>query len=830
MEKKYTYLFHKKSNDIKKVELDNAIVEIYYLAYRIPTKDELKTYKINKTVEEIKREISENDSHMPLYDVFTSNIYIVQKRNVYIRVVMHDYRFPDELIIDNIVKTRDRKLKKVQNNPELAKDLVYMRTIRKTELMIDFMNQLDHQTLYNTYLSIFYRYAPELGNATYTCLRKSFIPHKSHLSPYYSKDEIIKLGMNMGIIVIPKDTSYVDYKDSLTKNDYQEICKKIQENDIAAETLVLHQNYIVENNMVGLVQYYTAKGSYDINMYLRGLTRYEYKNEYLENNIEKMWNLVLNAPAFDNNYILYRFVGNDDFLKHLEVGDIFMDKGFTSTTRDPFYRTDLYKFGFVLIKIRIPKNIKGVGLCLETLSHFPNEEEIILPPLAKLKLISKNDKCEYYHPNETFVGNVDKRYEFEWIGNSEMKITGRTEIYKDTKTIDFLKLDKIRTVTIKEKTDILLSKYFDPMNRIKCKIGDNTYYVIAEHYDSSGIYSKLYSIKTSDGFSLYTMYDNYTLFIIEIGEVDGLRAMKVNYHTKYSRLNRQEILGDDNFIMFLSGIANYYDIPNIVIYADYISCDKLKKKDLQKIQLSRENFFKLHRPIMKNISGGNNIVSCVDVLADSKSSDADRKKCMDINKEFDGDLYYIPSMNKKQRNFLGKQNDERDIREETDIDVDITYTGGSYCVDFYKYLKYNTKRYENTTTTNSELQPVFSYYDLDLLKSVSPLSILIKEDRDEIYQIYVKNYKLNPENKDNIADFYIWMIDNKCYLMDIFVQKINRLYRYENPFKKGYYILDAAAYLYNRGLVKTYNRYIKITNDENHQILTLPSNEYSIRR
>jgi hypothetical protein len=74
------------------------------------------------------------------------------------------------------------------------------------------------------------------------------------------------------------------------------------------------------------------------------------------------------------------------------------------------------------------------------------------------------------------------------------------------------------------------------------------------------------------------------------------------------------------------------------------------------------------------------------------------------------------------------------------------------------------------------------------------------------------------------------MIENKCYLMDIFVKKMDRVYRIENPFKKGYYVLDAMAYLYNQHYVNTYSRYIKIAIDDDHQLLVVPKNEYRIRR
>ena len=35
-----------------------------------------------------------------------------------------------------------------------------------------------------------------IGNKTYTCIRRLFIP-QGHLKPYYTKDEVLKLSMNM---------------------------------------------------------------------------------------------------------------------------------------------------------------------------------------------------------------------------------------------------------------------------------------------------------------------------------------------------------------------------------------------------------------------------------------------------------------------------------------------------------------------------------------------------------------------------------------------------------------------------------------------------------
>jgi hypothetical protein len=857
-------LFNKKENTIKSIPLDTAIFELYYLRYRIPTQEELDSLKLKTNVDEIKRDLSSNDLYIPLYDAFTFNIYIVQRRNVYIRVINHDYRFPDDLVMEAIKHSHEKKTNKLKKNPDLENDKVFMRSIRKAELMIEFMNQFDKTILHNTYVKVFFHYAPEIGNATYTCMRKSFIPHKGHLTPYYTRDEVIKLGMNMELIKIPAKMSYIDFKDSLTTNDYKEICSKIQENDVSADILIKHQNYIVNNDMVGLIQYYTIQGSYFMNQYMRGMTKYEYKNEYLEENIEKMWNLVLNAPPFDNDYIVYRFVSSDDYLKHLNKGDIFKDDGFTSTTRDPFYRNDLYKFGFILIKIKIPAKVKGIGLCLETLSHFPSEEEIILPPLTNLKLVSKDADCEYHHPDEEFVASIKTRYEFVWVSNDKIKFPKRTKLPPEyaTNVLDFLAINKIRSITIKEKIDYLIRNYFDPMNRIKCKIGEKEFYVVAEWYDSTGPYEEMYSLKTSEGFSLYSIYKNYILFMIEIAEINDYSHMKINYFTKYSTLDREEIMGDDNFIRFISSVAYYFDIPNVVIYADFMSCDKGT--------MTKESTSKISRSKVKKLKNEISVVAAVAVEAAQRDtilkpenpesikyemydySIKNDRTNMDEHKQNHTREYPKYKMDrpvvftKKQRTYMtvpgkpekkstnkkgkGTSTCSGDSIDEEEELIDV-FTGGSYCLDFYKYFKNGERRYENTNTLNVELQPKFSYHDLDTLKTIQPLKILKKEDRDEIYQIYVKSYVLESSfENDNLADFYTWMIENKCYLMDIFIKKMDKIFRDDNPFRKGMYILDAMAYLYNRHYVNTYSRYIKMVIDEEHQLLTLPKNDYRIRR
>ena len=93
-------------------------------------------------------------------------------------------------------------------------------------------------------------------------------------------------------------------------------------------------------------------------------------------NINKINQLIHQAPVLEKDCIVYRFIWDDSFLKNLKKGDIFKDKGFLSTTRDPFYSPGLQgNFGLTLLKIKIPKNKKGSGLLIETCSLFRNENE-----------------------------------------------------------------------------------------------------------------------------------------------------------------------------------------------------------------------------------------------------------------------------------------------------------------------------------------------------------------------------------------------------------------------------------------------------------------------
>jgi len=115
-------------------------------------------------------------------------------------------------------------------------------------------------------------------------------------------------------------------------------------------------------------------------------------------------------------------------------------------------------------------------------------------------------------------------------------------------------------------------------------------------------------------------------------------------------------------------------------------------------------------------------------------------------------------------------------------------------------LKLDKKRYDKFDSM--VIKPKFSYYQLDRLKSINPYKIL-SQYKDELYQIYKAAYK-DIKHKQNLADFYTWLVDNYCVFTKDLIKKFSNIYTPENnPFHElnNSYILDTSAYLYNNHFI-----------------------------
>lgn len=771
-------LYYKKDKTLKYTVDTEVFDKLYYSEAIVPKKKHIQEYLKNGKNNEIKQEIrkigleliidhiknniSKIDYKVPLYDEYIKNLHLIPRELVYQRVVYQYNRFPTEELINQLKERKDqlesskeilpnydseKNLSEFEQSPsdykKIHQNISLNREYHKLELMLNFLNEFNRSILESTYIKVFYYYANEVGKNITVCIRPSFLPHFTHIIPYYTRSELINLALNIEKIKSPEE-----YENSTR---LMELCDIVKRNDISSDIILKHQEYIIKENKIGLVQYYSLQGSYFMNQYLRNLSQYPYQNQLLEECIFSLQKLIDKAPAFDKSYILYRFINDDRYLSHLKIGEIFVDPAFISTTRDPFYRSEIYKFGFILIKIKIPGDIEGVGLCIETYSNFPNEEEIVLPPLSILRLDKKDENALYYHTNESYAANITTRYEFTFMGKKNMSIIERPLIPNiEKKIVDFMLLPTQETLTVQEKIKKFTKENVNSIYQFKTMIGNHYYDLIVERYDSTTAYKDFYAIGTNNGFSIYSILNSHISFFIEIGENNNETYMYVNFYFKFSTINIENKINDIDFIDFISKVGYYFRIQHIELYAEYSSCDILERQ---------------------------------------------RK-----NKE-----------------------------EEESSSI---YPGGNYCIDFYEYIKYNKRRFQNKEIKidSTEVKPIFSYYELDRLKTIDPLKILLKEDRDELYQIYTKTYKyLFKEERYNLKDFFIWIIETYCININLLIDKLGKIYNVNNPFKMDYYDVDGFAYLYNRGIISAYPFQTDIDKKFYSTGQEVPKNEYRLQ-
>jgi hypothetical protein len=717
-------LYNIKKNNIEEIKKENVLDKLYYNKYRIPNTEELKLYlkknkklenidkfkKIEDYVEYIRDNISKIDNKISLYDKYNENLYLINRNNVYNRVIFNHFRFPSKNIINNLIN------KKYKEKDKILSD----RNKKKYNLINNFLLNFNLEILFETYVKIFY----ESSNRELTyCYKPSFMYYK-HMKPFYKRSEIINLALNMGLIK-PNKILY-------TKDKLKDLCVLISNNDISSFILKKHLNHIIINDCIGVVQYYSLQGSFFINEYLRENVTYNIRNLSLEKIIESMWNLILKAPKFDKKYVLYRFIKEDNHIKNLEIGNIYITPSFMSTTRDPFYNSENLKFGFILIKINIPKDIEGVALCIETVSQFPEEQEILFSPLTKLKLINKDNNIIYYHNDENFKSKIKTKYEFNYISNNKVIFPNIYKNKTEDNLINFLNLEDVNYKTIEEKLKYFISSYTDDKYQFNTKIGENIYEIFIEWYDSTDIYDKYYSMKSINGFSMYSFKNNNMLFFIEIGNIDGKVCMYIDYYFRYSTKGLMNEIEEKDYLIFLSSIALFFKVDNLIIFCQYNFCN-LKNKN-------------------------------------------------------------------------------------TDV-----YRGGYYNLDIYKYMKYKKKKYNY-----SSIIAKFSYLYLNDLFNTSPSDILSREDNDELYQIYQEYIK---NNKNNLSDFYLWIVDNYCFLLNLYIEKIDKLFNIEqNPFreKNEYYIIEYGEFLYNNKIIDNVPHYKKKTLTNNIKFIVKNKNMYRI--
>lgn len=470
--------------------------------------------KVKNKSDKIK--LSQYEEQIPMYDIYSKEIYPINKKNIHSRLLEYHYRFINKEVYEWI-KLLFEKNKK---NKDMADKY------QKLLLIID---NYDIETLIETSYKTLYKYSPSLGLLVSICKRNSFHPYIFHLKPYYTKLELIKLGQNMKLI-----KGNIELDELMDQSMHYKICKSVSNNDVSFDEIEQHHNHIISCNSISWVCFFSQNGSFLFNKYLRNnkpLT------PFLYNGIKNIVNCMKNSPGLANDYHIYRFIWDDAFLHDLTIGDIFIDKGFVSTTRDPFYSPGLNgNFGLVLIKINIPKGKRGVGLFIENFSLFPKEQEFLLPPNTKLKLLSKNDNFKYYHTNPEFEKIINRKYEFELIETNWSIVEKIKPMENDE---EFINIEEIQ---VSGDTKLMMIKNFlienaNANSQICVSLNGKKYRFNFHWFDTltTTSYEKLYYNKIQDGmvFSIFDEY-GYPFINIELGS-----KLIINYTNKFLFYNKK---------------------------------------------------------------------------------------------------------------------------------------------------------------------------------------------------------------------------------------------------------------------------------------------------
>jgi hypothetical protein len=514
--------------------------------------------KIIKDIFSLKKKVSGKDKidlskyqeYIPMYDIYSQQIYPINKKNLHHRLIESHYRFITEEIRDWI---QHRYI-------EYKNDKVLKNIFKKNLEIID---NYDLSTLIDTSYKTLYEFSTNLGLQVSICKRISFHPFIKHLKPYYTKNELIKLGENMHLI---NENDEVNLELLNEKNTHYRLCKKISSNDVSFSEIKKHTEEIIKNDIISWITYYSFTGSFLFNKNLRKNKSF---NSFLYNGLNKIVNYMEKSKPLEKKYVVYRFIWNDEFIKYLNINDTFIDNGFLSTTRDPFYSPGLNgKFGLILIKIHLPKDMKGIGLFIENFSLFPNEEEFLLPPYSKFKLISKDDNFKYYHTNPQFEELIHTKYEFEYIKTDYSKLLSY-RIKNNFKVInlkDYIPRGDTRLNIIKN----LIEDY----DQINIEINNKTYELYFMWFDGtdSSSYSKLYANKIKDGI-LFSIYENgYPYLNIEVGEELNINFLNTFYFYKDTK---KEI--DDEIFNIILQFGRIFQFKEAKIYHNYRNFSEFAK-------------------------------------------------------------------------------------------------------------------------------------------------------------------------------------------------------------------------------------------------------------
>jgi hypothetical protein len=501
-----------------------------------------------------KIELSKYQELIPMYDIYSNQIFPIKKKNIHYRLIECHYRF----INNEIYQWIKNLYKKSKKNTKLNE-------ILKNNLKI--IKNYDIKILIETSYKTLYEYSPLLGLSVSICKRNSFHRFMEHLKPYYTKIELIKLGQNMDLVKEDLDPEFL-----LKEDIHYDICKKVSKNDVSFEEIQIHSDFIIKSDIISWVTFYSFYGSFLFNKHLRNNIQI---NSFLNEGLIKIVKAINSSPKLNNEYEMYRFIQDDSFIKNMKVNDYFVDLGFLSTTRDPFYSPLLNgTFGLILVKINIPANHTGLGLFIENFSLFKKEEEFLFPPNSKLQLISKNDNFKYYHTNPIFEKIIHSKYEFnliiEKIKICNLKIKNNIKIFNNIKEYESMATDRFS----------IIKNFIENYNQIQVNLNNKSYLLNALWFDSTeqSSYTNLYFNKMNDGI-IFSIYENgYPYLNIEIG-----KEMIINYTNQfyYYKDSKKEL--DNELLDLILEFGRIFCYKEAKIFHNYRNFINFKNNEIPEL-------------------------------------------------------------------------------------------------------------------------------------------------------------------------------------------------------------------------------------------------------
>ena len=510
-----------------------------------------------------KDKLSKYEDYIPMYDIYSQTIYPIAKKNIHYKLIEAHYRFINKEIYEWLYNLYKKNI----NNSILSK---------KYNDNLEIISNYNLDILIDTSYRTLYKFSPELGLSVSICKRNSFNPFIHHIKPYYTKLELIKLGQNMNIL-----NSDIELDVLIDQNSHYIICKQVSKNDVSFEDIKIHHEHILKYKIESWICFYSFIGSFLFNQFLRNKVVLSQRSNSIDYNISlcenyykglyKIVKCIEQSPELSNDYDIYRFVWDDSYIANLNEGDTFVDYGFMSTTRDPFYSPGINgTYGLILIKIKIPKNKKGIGIFIENFSLFPKEEEFLIPPYSKIKLISKNNNFKYYHINTQFEKLINRKYEFELIDidykqfyNSHRKNINfnNKDIFYNIKDIILDGIDRIHII------NQFITKY-SINKKINLVLNKDKYSFNYQWFDSSidSSYKKFYYNTIKDGI-LFSLIDEngYPFLNIELGQ-----ELSINYLNQlFFGENNKEISNSDLELIYYFGKIFHY--KKALIYHKYSS-------------------------------------------------------------------------------------------------------------------------------------------------------------------------------------------------------------------------------------------------------------------